>query len=296
MPPAATPDATTQSRLEALARDGFVILEDVLDPRELSAVRETLAPYLALGLRGRNDFEGTKTQRVYSLVGRGRIFEHTAEHPDVLTLVDRLLVPNYLLTASQAICIAPGETPQPVHSDDAFVSMPRPRDPVSISTIWAVDDFTADNGGTEVIPGSHRWSDDEIEGAYLTEREPPDGATFLDRLVPVEMRAGSCVVFSGTLLHRGGANRSPAPRRAFSHQYCQPWARPQENFVLSVPRDRAARMSPRLQGLLGYSIHPPFVGQVAARHPLKVLAPDYENSLEADDREIARHHRRAPLD
>ena len=75
-------------------------------------------------------------------------------------------------------------------------------------------------------------------------------------------------------------------RRAFSHQYCEPWARQQENFLLSVPRDRAKAMSPRLRELLGYSIHPPFMGQIAGRHPEKSLADDYVNSLDADDAEI----------
>ncbi len=85
------------------------------------------------------------------------------------------------------------------------------------------------------------------------------------------------------LLHRGGANRSTLPRWAMSHQYCEPWARQQENYTLSVPHARAAEMSPRLQALLGYSIHPPFMGQVAGRHPGKVLRPGYRNSLEVDD-------------
>lgn len=286
--------AKAQERLEALARDGFVILENMLDPSQLTTVRDSLEPYLVAGQHGRNDFEGIQTQRVYSLVGRGKIFEDTAEHSDVLAIVDQLLVVNYLLTASQAICIAPGESPQPVHSDDGFISIPRPRPPVSISTIWAVDDFTPDNGGTEIIPGSHLWSGEDIEGAYLTYGDESQRSKFNSLLVPVEMPAGSCVVFSGTLLHRGGANRSPSRRRAFSHQYCEPWARPQENFMLSVPRERAARMSPRLQSLLGYSIHPPFIGQVAARHPLKVLEPGYQNSLETDDAAIARGEKLEP--
>ncbi len=105
--------------------------------------------------------------------------------------------------------------------------------------------------------------------------------------MPVEMQAGSLVLFSGTLLHRGGANRSSAPRLAFSHQYCEPWARQQENFTVSVPRERAKAMSPRLRQLLGYSIHPPFMGQLAGRHPEKALADDYVNSLLADDLVIA---------
>jgi ectoine hydroxylase-related dioxygenase (phytanoyl-CoA dioxygenase family) len=219
-------------------------------------------------------------------VGRGAVFERTAEHPLVLSLLDQLLRPGYLLTASQAICIHPSETPQPIHYDDPFYTLPRPRPAVSVSTIWALDDFTAKGGGTEVIPGSHLWGDEQVESTYQNDPDLPIDASLAERLEPVEMPAGSLVFFAGTLLHRGGANRSQATRRAFSHQYCEPWARQQENFMLSIPRERTRAMSPRLRQLLGYSIHPPFMGQIAGRHPEKLLSPDYVNSLVADDAEI----------
>jgi ectoine hydroxylase-related dioxygenase (phytanoyl-CoA dioxygenase family) len=86
-------------------------------------------------------------------------------------------------------------------------------------------------------------------------------------------------------LDRGGANRSAGPRCAFSNQYCQPWARQQENFTLSVPAEVARQMPERLQGLLGYSIHPPFMGQLTASHPAKALEEGYENRLRAQARE-----------
>jgi ectoine hydroxylase-related dioxygenase (phytanoyl-CoA dioxygenase family) len=89
------------------------------------------------------------------------------------------------------------------------------------------------------------------------------------------MPAGGCIVFAGTLLHRGGRHRGDRPRCAFSHQYCEPWARQQENFVLGIPFDVAREMPPRLQEMLGYSIHPPFIGQLSASHPRKALASGY---------------------
>jgi ectoine hydroxylase-related dioxygenase (phytanoyl-CoA dioxygenase family) len=96
------------------------------------------------------------------------------------------------------------------------------------------------------------------------------------------MPAGACVFFLGTLLHRGGANRSDRPRLAFSNQYCEPWARQQENFFFGVPKEIAREMSPRLQEMLGYSIWPPFMGQVTASHPMKVLREDYVNAVARD--------------
>jgi ectoine hydroxylase-related dioxygenase (phytanoyl-CoA dioxygenase family) len=258
-----------------IERDGYTIIQNFLDDDALATVRQALAAHLGTHL-GRNDFEGHKTERVYTLVARAPIFEGIVEDPHILALCDRVLRPGYLLTASQAICIHPGETPQQVHSDDSFYTIPRPRPALSFSTIVAVDPFTADNGATEIIPGSHTWGDAQIGGTYYGRAEDsPEPAALLARLKTVEMPAGACLAFLGTLLHRGGANRSSSPRLAFSNQYCQPWARTQENFYLGIPRELVRKMSPRLQQLLGYDIWPPFMGHVTASHPMKALAPDF---------------------
>jgi len=275
--------------IRTLHEQGYLVIPDLLDERELREIRGELAPHLQRRLPGRNNFEGFETERVYTLVARGAVFERLAEHPRVLALCDALLEPNYLLTASQAIHIHPGETPQPWHSDDGFYAIPRPRPAVSISTIVAIDPFTPDNGATQIVSGSHLWGDEPIrqEVARLAAEFVPDAsrprgprpaepppAGYQGRIVDVVMPGGAAIVFLGTLLHRGGENRSSAPRLALSNQYCQPWARPQESFLLAVPRERAARMSPRLRSMLGYNIHPPFMGHVGGRHPERLLQPD----------------------
>jgi ectoine hydroxylase-related dioxygenase (phytanoyl-CoA dioxygenase family) len=84
-------------------------------------------------------------------------------------------------------------------------------------------------------------------------------------LVPMIEPAGACIFFHGTLMHRGGANRSASPRLAFSNQYCQPWARTQENFYLGIPPALVRGISPRLQALLGHEIVAPFMRHVTAR-------------------------------
>ena len=214
------------------------------------------------------------------------MFERVTEHPRILAILDALLQPSYLLSASQAINILPGETPQAVHTDDLFYRIPRPRRAVSVATIWAVDDFTTENGATQIIPGSHRWADAEIESFLYTidfqTRDPeqrvprPDRAPeeLRQKLVDAVMPAGSVIVFLGTLVHRGGANRSNRARLALSNQYCEPWARPQENYFLSIPPEKARAMPPRVQQMLGYSIHPPFMGHANGVHPKTFLESD----------------------
>jgi ectoine hydroxylase-related dioxygenase (phytanoyl-CoA dioxygenase family) len=268
----------------AIREDGYVVIESLLDAAATAAIRAALRPHLRSELFGRNNFEGHRTERVYSLVGLHEVFERLAIHPRVVGVCDAFLAPNYLLTASQAIHIHPGETAQPMHTDDAFYRLPRPRNAVSVSTIWAIDPFTAENGATQIVPGTHRWTDSAIddlmyeidftttpEGARVPRPAGPLPADVAARLRDVTMPAGSVIVFLGTLLHRGGANTSTAPRLALSNQYCEPWARQQENYTLSIPRDRARAMPERVRELLGYSIHPPFMGHVRGMHPRRLL-------------------------
>src|SRR6185369_1103735 len=192
-------DFDTASHIARIERDGYTVIEDFLSADVLAEVRRVLALYLDTN-SGRNDFEGLKTERVYTLVARARVFWQIVLDERVLALCDRFLLPESLLTASQAICIYPGEKAQAFHFDDSFYTIPRPRPMISLSTIAAVDDFTLENGATEVIPGSHRWGADWRE--QLPRPKP----------VALQMPAGACVVFSGTLVHRGGANRSARPR------------------------------------------------------------------------------------
>jgi ectoine hydroxylase-related dioxygenase (phytanoyl-CoA dioxygenase family) len=263
-----TPRFDAEGHAAEMAGQGFTIIPDLMSPDVLAEARAALAPYLG-SHHGRNAFEGFTTERVYTLVARGKVFEDLTEDPRVLALLDRAMTPGYLLTASQAIQINPGEAAQAIHFDDTFYRLPRPRPAISYTLIAAIDPFTQENGCTEVIPGSHKWGDDEL----ARWRADPKGLEA--QLVPMEIPAGACFVFPGTLLHRGGANRSDKPRLAFTNQYCEGWGRTQENFYLAIPREMVRAMSPRLQQLLGYEIWPSFMGMVTASHPAKALAPDW---------------------
>lgn len=246
--------AVADADLATVLRDGYVILRDLLSPGQRAEIKDAVTPLL--DHHGRNPFEGHATQRIYSVLNKTRACDVIADHPRVLALLDRLLLPNYLLSMLQVINILPGEQAQMLHTDDAFYPLPRPRKALGAATIWAIDDFTADNGATDIIPGSHLWGE-----------ETPDPA---DRQ-PVVMTAGSCVFFLGTLWHGGGANRTDRPRLAVTAQYCEPWVRPQEAFTLSMTRDTVRAVSEDIRRMLGYSIHPPFIGQVDGMHPKRLL-------------------------
>lgn len=238
-----------------LMRDGYVILDSLLSSEQLKAVR--VAADECVGPTGRNSFEGELTQRVYDVFSKTRAIDALAEHPRILALLDRILLPNYLLSQAQIINILPGSESQLLHHDDGAYPLPRPRSALGAATIWAIDHFTAENGATVVVPGSHIWGDD---------RKPVDA-----ELVPCVMPAGSVVLFLGTLWHGGGCNLSTLPRLAVTCQYCEPWLRQQENFIREIPISVAETLSENLLRMIGYSIFPPFFGMVNGMHPKRLL-------------------------
>ncbi len=264
-----------EAHMARLRTDGYTIIEDYVGEEQLRRFREGLAPHLG-AYRGRNPFEGRATERVYTLVGRGEVYEEIASDHRLLAILDRLLLPNYLLSADHAICIYPGEAAQALHTDDPFYPFPRPRPAISISTIGAIDAFTADNGGTVMFRGSHTWPSERID-TLRSSLARGDVTEDTARGFRLTMPAGALCVFQGTLVHGGGANVGDSPRLAFTNQYCEPWARPQENFFLGIPKDKVRRMSREMQILLGYELRRPgdIMGQVGGYHPVKTLDPGF---------------------
>lgn len=242
-----------------LEEQGYVVLEGLLTAEECETIKAAVTPLLRH--TGRNNFEGLATQRVYSVLTKTRACDRLVDHPRVLALLDQILAPNCLLSQLQVINIRPGEDAQLLHPDDGVYPVPRPRPPLGAATIWAIDEFTADNGATVLVPGSHRWDD---------ERRPDDSAATVRATMP----AGSCLFFLGTLWHGGGANHSAVDRLAVTAQYCQPWLRPQEAFTLSTPSQVVRAVSADIRRMLGYSIHPPFLGMVDGMHPKRLLETD----------------------
>ncbi len=269
---------TFASWREQFDSSGYLIFERVLSPDRVAEIRIALAPYLERDLTGRNDFEGLKTNRVYALLAKSPLFAELAIHPLALAFAEAELGPSCLLSALLAINLHPGETVQPWHFDDSGIKVPRPRPALGISAFWAIDDTTELNGSTEVIPGSHLWDEQMVEGAvkpadFSNERAQNANSDFGNRpdAVKLMMPSGSLAITKGTLWHRGGANRSDRSRLIITPQYCVGWVRQLENMALAVPAELAKKLPERARELIGYSIYPPFMGQVDGVHPGRLL-------------------------
>lgn len=260
-------------------RDGYLIFRNILSTGELDRIRDALAPYISQDIRGRNNFEGTASNRVYAMLAKSPIFADLVIHPLALAFVEADLGRDCLLSACLAINLHPGETAQPWHFDDSHYGWPRPRPSLGVSAFWAIDETTDVNGATEIIPKSHLWAEENIEGAVAPkdfERDialQAEGVGARADAVKAVMPAGSLMLAKGTLWHRGGANRSGASRLIITPQYCPGWTRTLENMALAVPPETASRLPVRAQELCGYSIFAAFMGYVDGRHPIRLLQP-----------------------
>lgn len=217
----------------------YVVHEGLLDGATIERVRRALAPILDDTPFGTNSFVGFRTKRAFGLPAKTRALDELLIHPVVLAHLEAVLG-RYLLSTVVAVEIHPGEVEQTPHTDAG--AWPVDDREVVVNAIWAIDDFTASNGATVV------------------------GGT------PITMPAGSVLVYKGSLLHGGGANRSDRSRLALVTGYTLAWLRQQETFTLTCPPEIAKEAPPRLRRLLGYELYPPFLGHVDGRDPGDLLS------------------------
>ena len=258
---------------------GYIIFEDVLSPGQLAKQRAALKPWIDADIRGRNNFEGAESNRIYGMLDKDPVFADLIAHPLQLAFAERELGESCLLYACLAINLHPGETVQPWHFDDSHCGLARPREPLSLSTFWSISDTTEETGATEIIPGSHKWGNEQPEGANRSADFKPrlsgqqgDGNSDHPDMIKATMPAGSLMIAKGTLWHRGGGNSSDADRLIVTPQFCKGWCRPLEQQLLAVSPEKVARFPKRVQELLGYNIHPPFMGYVDGMHPSRKLS------------------------
>jgi ectoine hydroxylase-related dioxygenase (phytanoyl-CoA dioxygenase family) len=253
-------DQDVDRHVERLQRDGYSIVEDAIDP----SLIEELATDLARIEReehvipAENIFEGLKTVRIYNLLARGRLYEKIPVHDSVLPIVERILDEGCLVSSLSSIAIGPGEDAQILHADDQLIPLPKPHVPIICNTMWAITDFTAHNGATRVVPGSHKHA-----------RSPSFGETV--ETLPAEMRRGSVLVFDGSIWHGGGANQSTARRTGIAMNYCSGWMRQQENQQLGIPLDVARAFPERLRQLCGFGIYRGLIGHIDKCSPTDLL-------------------------
>ena len=229
---------------EVMQRDHAVIVEGLLEGARIDAILAELEPFIEGTGTFDDDFVGRATTRTGGLVARSKSARDVITHPLALEAAEGFLgrfAKDFQLNLTQIMRILPGETCQQLHRDRYLWSQSLPREvEPQFNCMWALTEFTEQNGATRVLPGSHLWD---------WSRTPGD-----DDTLAATMSAGSVLFYSGSILHGGGANRSGTPRIGMNITYLLSWLRQEENQYLSCPPEIARDLDPQLQSLLGYSI------------------------------------------
>ena len=252
--------ADAQAHIEEITEQGWTVIEDAIDPElidELSSDLDRLERELEVRPAD-NSFEGRRTKRIYNLLAYGPLWWKVPVHPVVLPVVEGVLDEGCLVSSLSSIDIGPGETAQPIHADDQLIPLPKPHPPTVCNTMWALTDFTEENGATRVITGTHLADDSPVYG------QPYES-------VPASMRRGSVLVWHGSLWHGGGANRTDRPRVGVAMNYCAGYIRQQENQQLGLRPSLVADMPRRLQELVGYSVYRGLIGHIDKQNPARLL-------------------------
>jgi ectoine hydroxylase-related dioxygenase (phytanoyl-CoA dioxygenase family) len=247
--------------VESIQRDGYTVLENAAEQQFIEAVHDDLLRLeQELGITpANNSFEGRKTLRIYNLLVRGKLYESIPVHEHVLPIVEGVLDSGCLVSSLSSIAILPEEIAQPLHADDQLIPLPKPHPPIICNTMWAITDFTEQNGATRVVPGSHLF---DRSPNYGEEEGAPR---------PVEMKSGSVLIYNGSLWHGGGANRARERRVGIAMNYCAGYIRQQENQQLGIPLDIMRGFSTRLRELVGFSMYNQLIGHINKTHPAALL-------------------------
>jgi ectoine hydroxylase-related dioxygenase (phytanoyl-CoA dioxygenase family) len=251
----------TEAHVKRVAEVGYTIVENAIEADFIAALEDDLLRCEREHniVPANNLFEGHKTVRIYNLLVHGKLYERIPVHERILPIVEGVLDRGCLVSSLSSIAICPGETGQPLHADDQLIPLPKPHPAIVCNTMWAITDFTRDNGATRIIPGSH-----------LRDSSPNPMERY-DGVIPAEMPRGSVLVYHGSLWHKGGANRSDQRRVGIAMNYCAGFIRQQENQQLGIPRHIAKDFAPRLRELVGYGVYRGLIGHIDKQSPLGLL-------------------------
>ena len=243
-------DADSSEILEALRRDGCAIVARQAPDELIDTIKSELRPHFDTeGHKFENDFNGYKTLRLGAILALSRSSAELIAHQRVMEIADALLKPNcvnYRIGSCTAIEILAGEDDQVLHRDDGFYPIKIPQVEFQIGAMWALDDFTEENGATRIVPGSHK--------------QPDFAANNDTSVVQAVMPRGSVLYYLGSTHHGGGANRSNATRSGLINTYSLGWLRQEENHYLAIPREIADSYPEHLRRLMGYQAHGDYLG------------------------------------
>lgn len=235
--------ATIEEATAVIREHGHVIIDKLVSSPVIDQILADMKPYTDVAPFSENEWFGNGSQRVGNLIARSPTGRDLVMNPLVLGVVKNVLSHSSAvqLSATEMISLKSGAPAQYIHQDElAFDQFPFPDDYiVSCNTLWAMTDFSEENGATRVVPGSHAL---------------PRAEYTIEDTVPAEMARGSVLIFTSKLWHGGGSNQSKDIRRAQAINYCVGWVRQEENQYLACPQHIARTLPDDLLKLMGYQM------------------------------------------
>jgi ectoine hydroxylase-related dioxygenase (phytanoyl-CoA dioxygenase family) len=270
--------------LPALEGDGVIIIERALPDATVDALMVDVAPHLAECTAGGGEFFGGRCKRLKAVAGLSDVIGAFLTQRQLLDVSDHVLLPNcanYRVQVLGIFDVWPGGELQPLHRDtgvyEPFVTCGPEDKPIVLSFIWALSDFTAANGATRVVLGSHKWSRGR--------------AADVEDVEQAEMAKGSVLIYFGTVLHGMGKNITGTSRTGLVSGFSVGWLRQEENQYLTTPPEVAARLPLDVQQLLGYRAHSGILGVVLHRDPAHLLSDSRD--VEASGHNTVKQHKQS---
>jgi ectoine hydroxylase-related dioxygenase (phytanoyl-CoA dioxygenase family) len=249
--------------VDALRADGYAIFDNLLPSSRVDGLSDELEPWFSATARCRGDFYGWRTTRLGSLLLKSEVARELALHPLMLSIMDAILGPNcdwYQLNLTQAVRVHPQERQQVPHRDDEMWPCTKNGIEYAVNVMWALSDFTRENGATLLWRGSHC--------------APPTRPVQHEQATVAEMTRGSALVYLGSITHCAGANLTQQPRTGVIISYSLGWLKQHENAFLSYPPHIAGTFPKALRDLLGYRIHRPNLGGYEGQDPSVLFNTD----------------------
>jgi ectoine hydroxylase-related dioxygenase (phytanoyl-CoA dioxygenase family) len=226
--------ALTEAEARTLDEDGFVVIPGPVEPEALASLAAAYDEAVeSAGPADKNAGRTGHTTRVHDFVNRGPAFDRLYVYPPVLEACHRVIGRPFKLSTMHARTLHAHTPAQGLHADFAQEESDLAAGawPL-VGFIFMIDPFTADNGTTLFVPGSHRWS--------RTYREAP--ADHPDQIAACGP-AGSMIVFNGSAWHGHGANKTDRPRRSLQGAFIRRDATAWLNLPGRMRPDTLARIS-----------------------------------------------------
>ncbi|MDA0790269.1 MAG: phytanoyl-CoA dioxygenase family protein [Proteobacteria bacterium] len=234
---------------DALSKDQYVRMKKRLSDQAAGERKAGIACWTGTPLPPGENLP--RTQFLHTLINKGEQFIQCVEHdprgvqggPLIEQILKETMGPGFLMSSFIGIMPTQYNMPQGLHMDQAMSPFVDSNAPFTVNTMYIMDDLTAFNGGTLVVPGSHRLLSEIGSGNPVEKPLPP--------AINLEAPAGTVMMFEGRLLHGTGVNQSDAERIILVMNSVKAVMRQQELHMLSAAPDVLENASAKLLYRLG---------------------------------------------